>query len=484
MEPDYDVIMIGTGIGGSACAALLAAAGFKTLMLEKNERVGGMSSSYEKEGFIIDSAIHVFSSGIKGRFGKIMKRIGLDTLKFVNITDRNAIRALGQQGYTRLAMSANALTTSETPSFKNSDQVDLSKMGFRGNDMKVLMEIMGNILQTSKRKLKEMHQAKLSFEDYLTQFSPNSGVKSLLVFLTGGMFGLSPRLASAPEMIQGLTEWVATNDLSYPLGGAIAVPSAFLEGVTKYGGEIRTNAKVTKIIIEDGKAIGVEVNGQPIYSKIVISNAGIQPTVLSLVGPEYFESDYVAKVKGLTSSYSAITFKFALTEPIIDYFVFVNLYHGDLSVFGEKERSQNAPKATGFMTMIPTNADPTLAPPDHQLVIFGTLAPTHSKDWKQWTDYYYQQILQFYPDIEEKTLFMDITTPLDLQKLSGKAFGPIETTALTPEQSGPYRISSELPIENLYVVGDSAGVDTHGIGTQLAADSGMKCANLIIEKYQ
>ena len=85
MKPDYDVIMIGTGIGGSACAALLAAAGFKTLVLEKNECVGGMSSSYEKEGFIIDSAIHVFSSGIRGRFGKIMKQIGLDTLKFVNM---------------------------------------------------------------------------------------------------------------------------------------------------------------------------------------------------------------------------------------------------------------------------------------------------------------------------------------------------------------------------------------------------------------
>ncbi|MHA1131678.1 MAG: FAD-dependent oxidoreductase, partial [Candidatus Helarchaeota archaeon] len=94
MKPDFDAIVIGTGIGGSACAALLSQAGLKTLVLEKNARVGGMSSSYEKEGFVIDSAIHVFSSGIRGRFGKIMKKIGLDTLKFVNITDRVALKAL------------------------------------------------------------------------------------------------------------------------------------------------------------------------------------------------------------------------------------------------------------------------------------------------------------------------------------------------------------------------------------------------------
>jgi len=502
MKPDYDVIMIGTGIGGSACAALLAAAGFKTLVLEKNDCVGGMSSSYEKEGFIIDSAIHVFSSGIRGRFGKIMKRIGLDTLKFVNITDRNAIKALEQKGFTRLSFSTDALTSKVGPNFKDPGQVDLSKMGFRGDDMKVLMTIMGRILQASKKKLKEMHDAKLTFEDFIAQYSPSAGVKSLLVFLTGGMFGLPPRMASAPEMIQGLQEWVITNDLSYPIsfplspkknpscwssdriGGAIAVPTAFLQGVTKFGGEIRVKTKVSKILIEDEKAVGVLVDGTPIYSKVVVSNAGIKPTVLNLVGRDSFAKDYIEKIEGLTSSFSAVTFKFGLKAPIIEHFVFVNLYHGDLSVLGEKVIRRDAPKPTGFMTILPTNADPALAPPGHQLAIFGTLAPTHSKDWKQWTEYYYNEILKFYPDIEKKMLFCDITTPLDMQTLSGKAFGPIETTALTPDQSGPYRISAELPIENLYVVGDSAGIDTHGIGTQLAADSAIKLADLLINKYK
>ncbi|HUX98337.1 MAG TPA: NAD(P)/FAD-dependent oxidoreductase [Candidatus Deferrimicrobium sp.] len=486
MKSQYDAIVIGTGIGGSACAALLSKAGFKTLVLEKNESVGGMSSSYEKEGFTIDSAIHVFSSGIKGRFGKIMKKIELDTLRFVNITDRTALRALGQKGYTRLAFNPSTLSPApkEAPSFKDPQQVDLSKMGFRGDDMKTLMLIMGRILQTGKKTLQKMHEDQLIFENYLDQFSPSKGVKSLLAFLTGGMFGLAPKMASAPELIQGLTEWVVTNDLSYPIGGAIAVPTAFLQGVTKYGGKIRTDTEVKKIIIEDGKAVGVIADGEPIYSEFVVSNTGIKPTVHSLVGKEHFDPAYIEKVEGLIPSFSAITFKFALKEPVIDHYVFINLYHGDLSAFGEQNKDPTAPKATGFMTMVPTNADPALAPPGHQLIIFGTLAPTRPKNWKDWTDYYYQEILKFYPGIEEKTLFVDITTPVDLAKMSGKAFGPIETTALTPTQSGPYRISSELPIEGLYVIGDTAGTNTHGIGTQLAADSGIQGANLIIRKYK
>jgi phytoene dehydrogenase-like protein len=486
MKSDFDAIVIGTGIGGSACAALLSQASFKTLVLEKNAAVGGMSSSYEKEGFIIDSAIHVFSSGTKGRFGKIMKKIGLDTLKFVNITDRTALKALNQKGYTRLAFNPASLTSGkkEGPSFQDPEQVDMSRMGFGKDDMKSLLRIFGDILQTARRKLNRMHEEQLTFENYLKRFDLTTGIKSLLAFLTGGMFGLSPRMASAPELIQGLQEWVITNDISYPIGGAIAVPRAFLGGVTKYGGEIRTNTKVSKILVEDGKAVGVVANGEPIYSKFVVSNAGIKPTIRSLVGKEHFDQEYYERVEALTPSYSAVTFKFALKEPIIDNIVFLNLYHGDLSVFGEKERTPDGPKAAGFMTMIPTNADPNLAPPGHQLVIFGTLAPTHPKNWKEWTDHYYQDVLKFYPDIEDKMLFVDITTPLDLQKMSGKAFGPIETTALTPTQSGPYRISSELPIEGLYVVGDTAGANTHGIGTQLAADSGMKGADIIIKKYK
>jgi phytoene dehydrogenase-like protein len=484
MKLDYDAIVIGTGIGGSACAALLSKAGFKTLVLEQNELVGGMSSSYEKEGFILDSAIHVFSSGIKGRFGKIMKKIGLATLKFVNITRRTALRALGQKGYTKLAFDTNVSFKDAPPSFKDPDQVDLSGMGFSGTDMKVLMNLMGKVLQTGKRAIRKMHEEQLTFENYLKQFQLTSGIKSLLAFLVGGMFGLSPRTASAPELIQGLQEWVITSDLSYPIGGAIAVPTAFLDGVRKYGGELRTSAKVSKILIEDGKAVGVEVQGEPIYSKFVVSNAGIKPTVQSLVGKEHFTKEYVEKVKELKPSYSAVTYKFALSEPIIDNYVWVNLYHGDLSIFGENERKPDGPRPMSFMTMIPSNADPNLAPPGHQIVIFGTLAPTHPRDWKKFTDHYYQDILKFYPDIEDKTLFVDITTPLDLQKMSGKAFGPIETTALIPSQSGPYRISSELPIEGLFVIGDTAGTNTHGIGTQLAADSALKGAKLIIKRYK
>ena len=74
-RPMYDVIVIGSGIGGSACAALLADAGLRVLVLEKNPRVGGSCSYYEKRGFHVDYGTHMFSRGHRGPLGDVERRL-------------------------------------------------------------------------------------------------------------------------------------------------------------------------------------------------------------------------------------------------------------------------------------------------------------------------------------------------------------------------------------------------------------------------
>ena len=60
MADEWDVIIIGSGVGGTGVGAILANAGLKTLILERNKRLGGACSSYVKEGFTIDVACHYF----------------------------------------------------------------------------------------------------------------------------------------------------------------------------------------------------------------------------------------------------------------------------------------------------------------------------------------------------------------------------------------------------------------------------------------
>jgi len=487
MTSKYDVIVIGSGIGGSAAAALMAHAGKKTLLLEKNDYIGGVTSSYKKEGFTIDQAIHFFPAGMNGRFGKILKRIGMletTSLKFnSHLENKTGFKVKGKD-----IVAANVMTgmmgSGSKKSTKTSSQApSVGGLGFAKEDQKELMNIMGKILMMSKKKIRPLYEEKCTLTEYINRFTKNPAVHSLVAFVVGGMFTISPRIASAAEFIWGFQEMITNSNLSYPYGASISVPRAFIEGMQKYGGELVTNARVSNILVDGGKAIGVVSNNQEYHADIILSNASIKNTV-HLAGESNFEKDYKERVKNLKPSYSSITFKAALKKPIIKDICMLNLFHGQLSNMGGDEDSSSGRKAktTGFMSVIPSNCDPTLAPKGKQLIIFGTMSPVEGvTDWKKWLDLYFQDILTYLPELEDNLLFLDSTTPHDLIKINEKALGPVESTALTPEQSGPYRISSKLPIENLYVVGDSAGTNTHGVGTQLACDSAIKCVDMIIK---
>ena len=257
-----------------------------------------------------------------------------------------------------------------------------------------------------------------------------------------------------------------------------------IEGMEEFGGKLRLNAPVSKILVDDGRAKGVVVNDEEITSDLILCNAGIKRTVY-LAGEEHFEKDYRERVKNLVPSYSSITFKAALKKPLVKNTAMLNLFHGELTSIQSDTSTGRKAKNTGFMCVIPSNCDPSLAPKGLQLMIFGTMSPAEGiKDWDSWTKAYYGNLLEYLPEIEDQSLFVDSTTPNDLVKINGKAFGPVEATAMTPDQVGPYRISSQTPVEGLYVVGDSAGTNTTGIGTQLAADSAIKCVKMILKSRE
>jgi len=501
---DYDVIIIGSGIGGVGVASLLAHEGYKTLVLEKNDRIGGACSSYIKETemgrYIIDVAVHFFAQGLKGRFGKILKKIGMayknekgqlvsDYIQFVpDLTKRVQLKVKGKEGFT------SAMGFQPSSGKKKEKAKETSKQsGYKKEEQKEIMSVIGSILQMSKKKIRALAESGVDLKTWVNEITTNKKVHDLVAVLCGTFFTIPPRMASAAEYIICLQETVFKDDATYPIGGCIAIPNAFAEGVKKYGGEIKINAPVSKILIEDNKAVGVVCNDEEIRSKIVISNAGIKKTVSGLVGEKYFEKDYVTRVKNLIPSNSAITFKFGLKKPIEEWknIPVLQMTQPRITVlkgFEEEEKQgKKVPKAAGYLVPILSNMDPSLAPKGCQLVIFGTSAPLSIKgNWKKWTNAYFEDILEYYPEFgdENRVDFMDVFTPLNYVHYTGKEGGPVEGTALTPAQSGKRRISSVLPIEGLFVVGDTAGTDTHGVGTQLAADSALKLADYIIQNYK
>ncbi len=76
MDGAKKVVVIGTGIGGAGVAALLAAKGHEVTLLEKNAFIGGKCSTFEKDGFIVDTGVHMYSMGGFGPHGDIARMSG------------------------------------------------------------------------------------------------------------------------------------------------------------------------------------------------------------------------------------------------------------------------------------------------------------------------------------------------------------------------------------------------------------------------
>jgi phytoene dehydrogenase-like protein len=75
----YDAIIIGAGIGGLTCGALLAKSGLKTLIIEQHSIPGGYCTSFKRKGFVFDSAVHFIEElGEGGRFCQILKDLEVE----------------------------------------------------------------------------------------------------------------------------------------------------------------------------------------------------------------------------------------------------------------------------------------------------------------------------------------------------------------------------------------------------------------------
>lgn len=487
LKDKYDAIVIGSGVGGSGCAALLAAAGYDTILLEKNERLGGACSSYYKNGYTIDVAVHMFAGG--SHFKKILRKTGHpNEIRFYSeLGSRTIMRSRGEP-----IMLRDQVPESPEEPFK-AFQKYLKTLGANEEEAKIILNIFGQMMMIRKIDIYKLMDVPLS--EWLNQFSTSHRVHGLFAYFCGIMFTIPHTIASTGEFLYTMQQ--GTGELLYPYGGAIAIPNAFGRIVEQEGGKVVTNCRVKRILLDGAKVEGVQLQDNiKIEAPIVVSNAGIKPTISNLLSDKsVLEKEYIKQVENIIPSYSSITFKVALNKRVITDYDAVHLFFARPEEFQQETLQEvwdsldrgEVPQAAAFMCPITSNCDPSLAPKGKQLMILGGIAPaklTKGKSWQPWIDRYWEMILEFYPEFEKHLDFLDVTTPLDIIKATGKPEAPVEGTALTVTQSGHNRISSRIPnIEGLFVAGDTAGTDIHGIGTQLAVNSGINVFRMIQQDY-
>ena len=455
--PIYDIIIIGGGVGGTAIGAILASKGFKTLLIEKNEVIGGRCSTYEREGFKIDVGIHLFGRTSKGPHGKVLNMIGME-----DAIDWVLCRNPGPKWY------FNGKIWNFPRELKN-----LIPNSEFSNLMKLFRDVM-MIKDTTELD-------SINAKSFLSKYTENPLAQAFVNNISTLYFVVPYYEASAGEFVRCLSSLSADLSIGYPKGGCISIPLAYAKAIEKFGGHVKTELSVKKIIVEDDKVQGVQLNSNEfINSKIVISNAGIRETVNNMIGRKFFNKEYLNKIDKLKYSMSALTLKLALKKSITN-FKLVNSF--SLENPEDKINSilkGHVPDDVDLFIPIPSNFDPNLAPKGRQLIIAGTVVASENfeKNKEKWINNSMKSLENVFPELSDNLMWYDISTPNDLELLGGKEASVIGISQII-NQAGTSRPSQVFPIEGLYLVGGDAG--GWGIGTEMAAKSAIDCAISILE---
>ncbi|MFX1496240.1 MAG: phytoene desaturase family protein [Promethearchaeota archaeon] len=455
---DYDVIVIGSGIGGSVVGAILASNGLKTLILEKNKLIGGRCSTYEKEGFKVDVGVHSFGRSGRGPLGKALSLIGKE-----DAIDWVIAKSPGPRWYYKGEFLRFPL-----------DFINL----LPPSDSKTLMKILTDIM--NKRDTTDLEN--IDLKTWLSQYTDNISIHSFFKALCWMYFVVPYYEASAGEFLKCLSSLSKDLLTGYPRGGCISIPLAYTGAIEQFGGVVETNSKVEKIIIEEGKVKGIELSsGKVISSNIIISNSGIKETVNNMVGRKHFNNDFLKVIDKLKYSMSAITLKIALKKPVTDLKVLMTISSEDPIEYFEKIKNGKVPDDLDFFIPVPSNYDSGLTPNGKQLITAGTIVDQENfeKNEDRWVKTSLENLDRIFPDLSDNMLWLDLTTPEDINSFGGKEAAVVGISQIVG-QTGYNRLKSALPIEGLYIVGGDAG--GWGIGTEMAANSAIDCSETILKE--
>ncbi|CAM0877937.1 unnamed protein product [Alopecurus aequalis] len=324
-RPEADVVVIGSGLGGLCCAGLLARYGLDVVVLESHDRPGGAAHSFDVKGFHFDSGPSLFS-GFQSRgpqanpLAQVLDALGESVpcaaydSWMVHVPEGSFESRIGPTDFLKdLETYVGLDATREWQKLLDAvlpisaAAMALPPLSIRG-DLGVLSTSAGRYAPSLFQSLLKMGpRGALGATKLLRPFSEivdsldlkNPFVRNWIDLLCFLLAGVKSDSALSAEMVYMFAEWYKPGcTLEYPLGGSGAIIDALVRGIEKFGGRLALNSHVEKILIENGRAVGVKLRGGQIVraKKAVVSNASMWDT-LDLLPPDAVPKSYQDKVK-------------------------------------------------------------------------------------------------------------------------------------------------------------------------------------------
>lgn len=497
---DYDVIVIGAGLGGLSSGAILAKQNRRVLVLEQSDLIGGCCSTFTKFGYHFDVGASIVMS--IGTMQKVFEKLGTKFEREVELLTcdpiysclfRDGSHAVYPQSIDGTADEIGRLSPPDRENFYRF--VNKFQQFIDGGGEDFFTTPINTFSDMTKLFIKRPVIAKFfpffirTYQDVIKQYFVDERIQASMSYQSF-YAGHSPDLAPG---IFAILPYLEHLGMFYPRGGMIAIPQALQRIGEHYGMETRLKSLVTRIILDDYyQARGVMLSdGSIITSNVIVSDVNARSLYLDLIGernlPRILKTGIKSYEPSLTAPmvYLGVDYK----PPLAAHHTLIPLSLSEMNdAYWNKYRKGYIPDRQFGLICWPTATDPSLAPEGHHILNLIMMGPYSLKDtnWDEEKPRFIEKTIKFLsdfaiPGLSEHVKVSEMSTPLDYERQLKLPNGAIYGLQEDLPAQAVFRPASRAKFfKGLYLTGAS----THpGGGVPTTMGSGLIAAEQII-KYE